>query len=588
MKFFSFLIFFTLSLNSLFALDVFESYPVADMKNSYQGFKGLLKEDWTQKEPATDEEKMVVEMVRDPKTQGIAKSVLYVQYLRKLVIETATGQSAAPVYSRMLQAALRGAHCGGINVKKKASDQEKAIMKAGAQKVGEVVAPWLLILDPEKRNRFVDKTSGYWAYLTSTTDEAIQRHVNIVTVITKSTAFSAVNLFRDYNDAADPVEDDRARNPDSLRLALDGYRTHRSMALHLPYGKLSGEFNSFIPKDEEVFSLSARTAIGWIALLSVNAEPAIVDEDVLVATAFKAHEERKLIEAGLEKYERIDSKVSELVKKFNNGKDDRPWVSFSPEKKIETIQKVFAALKRKIDLKTLETPKTIKFDLLGFKARLQDHLSMIGKTPLMLDSARDFFAQVLGSEPTTFTIPDALITDLMTFVFQHTNASQSEAEKAIQFGLMVFMPMAAKNPVSYNPILKTIFDYLQSNLGRADDYESEAEALVVLRGFDYQAAYQSLRGKDLEKARIQLLQFLQHSIIQETFPEVKEVAVNRFQQFLNRAWWDGESLAPEVVDVFDVIDFSFPNIQKNKENMITWNNETYAEYKARREKEDGS
>ena len=226
-------------------------------------------------------------------------------------------------------------------------------------------------------------------------------------------------------------------------------------------------------------------------------------------------------------------------------------------------------------------PKATAFDLPGLKKKLSVHLNLIGKTAVVLENARDLVSQALGSEASTFTIQDTLIANLGTLLLQHTNVSQAELERAASLGLMVGSPVTARNPLSYNPILKNIFGYLRYNMGEANDHESKSEALAVLRSFDYAIAYELLHGDALAEARTELLEFLQFAMFQKAFPDVRQEAIEKFEQFLLTAWYASKPLTRRVANTFDTVSFHFPRYHKDKNSKIAIDGATYTDYKER-------
>ena len=622
-KFITFLFCLTLPINLSFALDIFEPLPPGDLETRFHVFKNMLRENREGKSSTTDEEEIVSQMVKDPRNNGVSKSVLFIQYLRKLAIQTTEGQAAAPYYSRMIMAALGGAHCGGINTKKIATDQEREIMKAGAQKVGELIAPWLVILGANSRKNFDCKDSEYWKPLAPTDNVEVKRHFNIVAVIVQSTAFSNLNLFRQYHEPQydglrkwmSPLISKYApkfevvEEPAMLDI-LDEFKENKRIGWGcLPYEGISDprEFDRYISSDSDIKFSSAKAVIAWMAFLRENADKVDIEAEILPF-------EDALIRSCFSKFKHIDDKICKLLKFFTNSENDESWERLSTEEKIKIIKTLFVYFKRVVRPQIFERPKPQqqRFKVQKVKDRLKRQLAFSMEVLLSVDRFRSFIAEVfLGLESTTFTIPDGHIDELFNYLFAHTNLSPEEFERLLSFVLLPFHALAAQNPLFYNNSLETVCDYFIKNIGESGnnaevvnaevdaaevDFDAEvvnaevdAEVSILLSSIDFLKAFKNLQGKNLRTARAQLLKFLQFAVTDYRVSQNNRfLALDQLRPFVRDAWVFNQDLEPALLDLFldDRSSFYFPFYRLKGKRLTTFDGESFASYKKRIAKEE--
>lgn len=532
-----------ISLQSVWALDIFDPCSTAEMETSFSQFKASLRKIQTGIiEPKTDKEIIISEINQKYQrySSQVHENILYIEYLKKLVQETDRDvlkekDEGKFEYARQLQSALRGSHCGGINPDKQASLEEENIMLRAAQEVGEMIAPCVLVVDKDKRQNFFKKDSIYWKnedYYKKDYAEvpkAIKTHVNIVSTITKETALRILSQHQAYGG----IDTDT-----SLYKELESYSKTRKIDDIVPYPGLPFA-TPFLPDQKD---LHAKTSIRWIAFL--DSIFSIDNEDIEKLLEKKKKEInvsqaiKNLSKEILEKYSILEGDIKKLVSKFNSFGIiyGGPWSLMNVEQKTQAIQMILSFAEQQFGAHILENRNRSKtFNVDAFKNKIEQRLKGPLSWVFKVNNLKGVFDGILKKDSNFFGIPYAAMESLLNCILQHSNLTQEEVENMILQGLIPFIPSLSKNPSSSWNILNNIFRYLKPIFQTKNpNPEIVEEAFKILTSIDYaNTYYEGFEHTDKPSsalAKAAILDFLELAILDQN-PNTKKLRKEAIHQF---------------------------------------------------------
>ena len=508
--------------NIVCALDILEPCTQEEMVKSYQKFQQRLQQIKDKKyrvEEGEKNRKFLKKMILNDlfsTCKTMHDNVVYIKYLRDLVFLRVYDSSNIAYqgkvkYARRLQAALRGLHCGGISLTKKANKDEQNIMIKAAQEVGLTIAPWTIILEDKTiQEKFFNRENAYWcgeAYTgknPANLPSAVKEHINIVSAITQRTVLE-VGLY--YKDMLD-------KNKTPYQQVISYEQDSSYLYNHLPYPQQK-DFS--LPGQPSKQVLAAKAAIRLISTIRSVAQG--------------------MQNIGFEEFqERDKDRISSIITPIETLILEKISSILNP---IDILGKPFFELFKETKDKIDVFKKPYKIQVL-----IQQHLGV--RILEQSDSAKKCdvkrFEEIVLKQAKGLTFPEKILIkpfyEMMGYIgeiiFQNTNLSQERVENAL------FLIMNSQKLI--NQYMINIFSYLtkEKEYYSKEEKEYYSKEIYCETGYIIESIYYSiLYSHDNHTSTIcnNILAFLKHFILDNTnnnFSLVNKGAIHKLRDFFNK------------------------------------------------------